>query len=162
MHCVIDETSPGGATLVLAPAPEAKEQTRSTPTRLSQHPGEDDGKLSLDEIYTLRLRRTRLVVLSACQSGVGQYYRGEGIVSLVYPFIVARVPTVLASLWSVQSEATSRLMYTFHAVRTANKAGVGEALRAAQIEMTKDSRYQHPFYWAAFIPVGSDRFGTQS
>jgi CHAT domain-containing protein len=156
LHCVIDELSPGEARLVLASA-----QNPLT-TVLSQRadpapPRSDDSVLSLTEVYRLRLRRTRLVILSACQSGVGQYYRGEGIVSLVYPFIVASVPTVVASLWSVQSEATSQLMYAFHLARTANKARAGEALRTAQMRMSGDDRYRHPFYWAAFVAVGSDR-----
>ena len=113
----------------------------------------NDGLLYLNELYGMRLPRTRLVVLSACQSGLGQYYRGEGIVSLVRPFLAAGAPTVVASLWPVDSKATSDLMIEFHRQR---KLAVGintaEALRKAQTELSRT--YEHPFYWAPFIVVG--------
>jgi CHAT domain-containing protein/tetratricopeptide (TPR) repeat protein len=157
LHCVIDETSPGEARLVLAPPHDIEGAIGSRGGANATNPRFDDGVLSLSEIYDLRLQRMGLVVLSACQSGVGQYYRGEGMVSLVYPFIVAKVPTLVASLWSVQSEATSQLMYGFHLARAAEKWDVGESLRRAQIRMLGDDRYKHPFYWGAFIAVGSDR-----
>jgi CHAT domain-containing protein len=109
--------------------------------------------LYLNELYGMKLPHTRLVVLSACQTGLGQYYRGEGIVSLVRPLLAAGVPTVVASLWSVDSKATSDLMIEFHRQRKLN-AGTpaAEALRRAQAEVA--NAYEHPYYWAPFIVVG--------
>ncbi|MGH9761371.1 MAG: CHAT domain-containing protein, partial [Blastocatellia bacterium] len=90
-HCLVDDTSPWQAELVLA-------KPLSGPTSTA-----NDGVLQLKEISELNLHHTRLVVLSACQSAMGQYYRGEGLASLVRPFIAARVPMVVASLWKVES-----------------------------------------------------------
>jgi len=177
VHCVVDEGSPWLAALVLADtAPSqnalvtAGDATPSTPPTgsragikriaalskaLPQEPRIDpnDGLLYLSELYGIKLPRTRLVVLSACQSGLGQYYRGEGIVSLVRPLLAAGVPTVVASLWPVDSKATSDLMVEFHKQRKLT-AGVqaAEALRRAQIALART--YEHPFYWAPFIVVG--------
>jgi CHAT domain-containing protein len=176
VHCLVDNSSPWLAALVLTgttrsalasgrlpasplgfPAGATTSGTRSAAlTRAStSEPTVDpnDGLLYLKELYGMKLSRTRLVVLSACQSGLGQYYRGEGVVSLVRPFLAAGVPTVVASLWSVDSKATSDLMIEFHRQRKLT-AGLhaAEALRRAQIELART--YEHPFYWAPFIVVG--------
>jgi CHAT domain-containing protein/tetratricopeptide (TPR) repeat protein len=175
VHCLVDNSSPWLAALVLgttqnapasgrepasgsrAGATRSEASTRSaalTKASISE-PTDDpnDGLLYLKELYGMKLPRTRLVVLSACQSGLGQYYRGEGVVSLVRPFLAAGVPTVVASLWSVDSKATSDLMIEFHRQRKLT-AGLhaAEALRRAQIELART--YEHPFYWAPFIVVG--------
>ena len=179
VHCLVDESSPWLAALVLAapkvnqtsvhsggavasPAPLANPKTNGTILRsaaltraLPPEPVIDpnDGLLYLSELYGMKLSRTRLVVLSACQSGLGQYYRGEGIVSLVRPLLAAGVTTVVASLWPVDSKATSDLMIEFHKQRKLNVGMQGaEALRRAQIELA--GTYEHPFYWAPFIAVG--------
>ena len=177
VHCLVDNSSPWLAALVLgttqnAPASARRPASASgspagatsseasrrsaalTKASTSEPTGDpNDGLLYLKELYGMKLPRTRLVVLSACQSGLGHYYRGEGVVSLVRPFLAAGVPTVVASLWSVDSKATSDLMIEFHRQRKLT-AGLdaAEALRRAQIELART--YQHPFYWAPFIVVG--------
>ena len=171
VHCLVDESSPWLAALVLASPGHnagvvrersAVASTSGTTARsaalakaLPQEPVVDpnDGLLYLNELYGMKLPRTKLVVLSACQSGLGQYYRGEGIVSLVRPLLAAGVPTVVASLWPVDSKATSDLMIEFHKQRKLS-GGIqtAEALRRAQIELARTS--EHPFYWAPFIVVG--------
>lgn len=179
VHCLVDERSPWLAALVLADpianqtaqhrgdaisaaAPSANPNTRATILRsaalkraLPPEPVIDpnDGLLYLKELYGIKLSRTRLVVLSACQSGLGQFYRGEGIVSLVRPLLAAGVPTVVASLWPVDSKATSDLMIEFHKQRKLiGGMQAAEALRRAQLELART--YEHPFYWAPFIAVG--------
>ena len=169
VHCLVDESSPWLAALVLASpgrqvvaGNSAVATTSGTTPRsaalakaLPQEPVVDpnDGLLYLNELYGMKLPRTKLVVLSACQSGLGQYYRGEGIVSLVRPLLAAGVPTVVASLWPVDSKATSDLMIEFHKQRKLNGGmHTAEALRRAQIELARTS--EHPFYWAPFIVVG--------
>lgn len=152
-HCLVQEKSPWLAALVLA-RPESGTAGYESGSDNGSPPG--DGLLHLEEVYGMSLPRIRLVVLSACQSGLGKYYRGEGIVSLVRPFLAAGVPTVVASLWSVDSRATSALMIDFHRERRSNNSAAGEALRAAQIRMAHTDSYKHPYYWAPFIAVGSN------
>jgi CHAT domain-containing protein len=116
--------------------------------------GDDDGFWQVGEIYKMSLPRTRLVVLSACRTGVEREYRGEGAVSVARPFIAAGVPLVVASLWSVDSESAARLVFSLHRNRTHCQESTAEALRQAQLEMLKDERYSRPRYWAAFTLIG--------
>jgi len=176
LHCLVEEGSPWLAALVLAGArstgvPSSRvEGTVSRPTStnatvrdaafspLPQEPKADgnDGVLYLNELYGLRLPHTRLVVLSTCESGLGQYYRGEGIVSLVRPFLASGVPTVVASLWPVDSRATSELMIAFHTRRKLDNRKSGEALHDAQLKLIQSGQFRHPLYWAPFIVVGAN------
>jgi CHAT domain-containing protein/Flp pilus assembly protein TadD len=150
LHCLVEEKSPWLAALVLARSKPDAQQAGS-----AQALRNDDGVLQLNELYDIKLPRTRLVVLSACQSALGQYYRGEGIVSLVRPFISSGVPTVVASLWPVHEQATARLMTDFHRHRKQSDNKVSEALRAAQISMSSGGPFEHPYYWAPFVAIGS-------
>jgi CHAT domain-containing protein/tetratricopeptide (TPR) repeat protein len=115
-----------------------------------------DGFLQSYEIYRMKLPRTRLVVLSACRTGIEQQYGGEGAVGAARPFMVAGVPIVVASLWSVDSDASAELMVNFHRNRIRESLPVTQALRRAQIEMARgpDARYRNPYYWAPFVAVG--------
>lgn len=112
--------------------------------------------LEASEIYKLRLPRTRLIVLSACQTGSGRYYRGEGTLSLARAFLVSGVPVIVASLWPVDSEATARLMISFHQFRRNELLSTAEALRRSQLQMLNgtEQRFRHPYYWAAFFVFG--------
>ncbi|MFY9571016.1 MAG: CHAT domain-containing protein, partial [Blastocatellia bacterium] len=158
VHCLVEEKSPWLAALVLAGSDQATEISAPQSSVARPRTSIDDGLLYLNEVYDFTLPRTRLVVISACESGLGQYYRGEGMVSLVRPFLALRVPMVVASLWSIDSKATSDLMTNFHRNRMAanHPLEAGEALRLAQITMAESAQYQHPFYWAPFIAVGSN------
>jgi CHAT domain-containing protein/Tfp pilus assembly protein PilF len=115
------------------------------------HDANDEGALDVDQVLGLDLRKTNLVVLSGCQSQAGKWSRGDDIVGLSRAFIYAGSPSVIASLWSVDDEATRALMVFFytHLRQGLSKA---EALRAAQIEMRK--KYPHPYYWAGFVLTG--------
>jgi CHAT domain-containing protein/tetratricopeptide (TPR) repeat protein len=116
----------------------------------------DDGYWQVYEIYDTELTRTRLVVLSACQTGIERQYRGEGAVGAARPFIALGVPAVVASLWPVDSDSTSRLIVSFHRHRTVSREPTADALRAAQLELLRgdDERYRRPYYWAAFTAIG--------
>jgi CHAT domain-containing protein len=107
--------------------------------------------LEVREIYDLNLKRTNLVMLSACETQVGAQSRGDEIVGLNRPFIYAGAATVIASLWRVDDQATSLLMRSFY---THLKRGIGkaEALRRAQSETRR--QYADPYYWAAFVLTG--------
>ncbi len=116
----------------------------------------EDGALRAYEIAAMRLPLTRLVVLSACQSGVERFYRGEGMIGLGRAFLVAGVPTVVASLWDVDSEVTAMLMTEFH--HQLKQHSAPQALRRAQLSLLyqANSQYRHPYYWAAFSTFGAD------
>lgn len=123
------------------------------------HSGRDsDGVLESREIYQTKLPNTRLVVLSSCQSGIDRYYNGEGMMSLARSFMAAGVPTVVASLWEVDSNAAADLMVEFHRLKQEENLWVGEALRKAKLKMLKDldNRFRHPYFWSPFIAVGGE------
>jgi CHAT domain-containing protein/tetratricopeptide (TPR) repeat protein len=115
-----------------------------------------DGFLRLHEIYNLNLPAD-LVVLSACQTGLGKEIRGEGLVGLTRGFMYAGSPRVVASLWKVSDVATAELMKSFYQGMLRQKMRPAAALRAAQMEMWKQKRWQAPFYWAAFELQGEWR-----
>jgi CHAT domain-containing protein len=96
-----------------------------------------------------------LAVLSACQTGSGRYYAGEGTLSLARAFLVSGVPVVLSSLWPVDSQATAELMINFHKFRKQGFS-TAEALKQAQLEMlsSPQNRFHHPYYWSAFSVLG--------
>jgi CHAT domain-containing protein/Tfp pilus assembly protein PilF len=113
-----------------------------------------DGILHAWEIYQTDLRSTRLVVLSACQTGVETYYSGEGAIGAARAFLAAGAPLVIASLWPVDSDSTAELMIDFHSYRRGKSMPTTEALRQAQLKMFKTVRYRQPYYWAAFAAIG--------
>jgi CHAT domain-containing protein/Tfp pilus assembly protein PilF len=113
-----------------------------------------DGFLRLQDIYNLKLS-AELVVLSACQTGLGKEIKGEGLVGLTRGFMYAGAQRVVASLWKVDDQATSELMKRFYrgllgpeALRPAG------ALRQAQLSMWKQKQWRAPYYWAAFVLQG--------
>ena len=115
-----------------------------------------DGFLRLNDIFTLRLNAD-LVVLSACQTGLGKDVRGEGLIGLVRGFMYAGAPRVMASMWEVDDAATAELMKRFYRGVLQEKLTPAAALRAAQIEMLKKNHWQSPYYWGAFVLQGEWR-----
>mgnify|MGYP001277118699 CR=1 FL=1 len=115
-----------------------------------------DSVLTNEELDKIRLEKTKLVILSACDTGSENYYDGEGMVGLSRTFLAVGVPVVVASQWSVDSEATSELMKRFHANRRIGKMNTARALQAAQLELASDpdGRFNSPYYWAAFGVFG--------
>jgi CHAT domain-containing protein len=111
----------------------------------------EDGILTAYEATLLNLRNTKLVVLSACETGLGDIKNGEGIYGLQRAFEAAGVQNILMSLWKVDDEATMLLMKTFYEelLKTNN---AGEALRNAQKLLRL--KYRHPYYWGAFKLMG--------
>ena len=111
-----------------------------------------DGVLQVYEIYDLDLRSTtNLVVLSACQTKIGELSRGDEVVGMNRAFLYAGTPTVMASLWNVDDAATGLLMEQFYSHLQAGM-GKAESLQQAQREVRKN--YPHPYYWAAFSLTG--------
>ena len=112
-----------------------------------------NGFLRLTDIFNLKLA-AKLVVLSACQTGMGQNIKGEGMVGLTRGFMYAGAQRVAVSLWSVDDEGTAVLMQKFYQKMLQEKLAPAAALRAAQLEMIQDKKWQSPYYWAAFTLQG--------
>ena len=113
-----------------------------------------DGFLRLHEIYNLKLSAD-LVVLSACQTGLGQEIRGEGLVGLTRGFMYAGAQRVVASLWKVDDRATAELMKRFYGSMLGDQGlRPAAALRAAQTAMWRTKGWESPYYWAAFVLQG--------
>jgi CHAT domain-containing protein len=93
-------------------------------------------------------------VLSACDTGVGKQIHGEGLMTLTRGFMYAGAARVVASLWKVEDLATAELMGKFYKEMFTNGRQPADALRAAQLAMAKDKRWQSPYYWAGFILQG--------
>jgi CHAT domain-containing protein/tetratricopeptide (TPR) repeat protein len=113
--------------------------------------GQSDGSLGVQQVYGLNLAQTDLVVLSACQTQLGGPGAGDDFVSLNRAFIYAGSPSVIASLWSVDDQATSVLMTAFYQHLTAGMSKAA-ALQAAQADTR--TQFPNPYYWAAFVLTG--------
>ncbi|MEG4813169.1 tetratricopeptide repeat protein [Microcoleus sp. K5-D4] len=115
-----------------------------------------NGFLRLTDIFNLKLAAD-LVVLSACQTGMGQNIQGEGLVGLTRGFMYAGAQRVVVSLWSVDDEGTATLMSSFYQGMLQKGLKPAAALRAAQLEMLKQEEWRSPYYWAAFTLQGEWR-----
>ena len=99
-----------------------------------------------------------LVVLSGCRTALGREVDGEGIVGLARGFLYAGTARVMASLWKVDDAATAALMRTlYRGLLGSRSPSPAAALRAAQLELLRQPRYQHPYYWAGFQLYGEAR-----
>jgi CHAT domain-containing protein len=118
----------------------------------------EDGFLRTDEVFNMKLG-SPLVMLSACETGLGKERRGEGVMGLTRAFIYAGAPTVGVSLWSVADKSTADLMSDFYKRLLTNTgaSGPSAAMRDAQLAMINGKRFSAPFYWAPFVLVGDWR-----
>ncbi|MBE9209831.1 CHAT domain-containing protein [Nostoc sp. LEGE 06077] len=112
-----------------------------------------NGFLRLRDIFNLNLK-AELVVLSACQTGLGEEVKGEGLVGLTRGFMYAGSPRVVVSLWSVDDQATSKLMKAFYQNMLKTGLTPAAALRKAQLEIWRTQQYAAPYYWSAFTLQG--------
>jgi CHAT domain-containing protein len=115
-----------------------------------------DGFLRAHEIYNLNLP-AELVVLSACETGLGKEIKGEGLVGLTQGFMYAGARRVVVSLWNVNDKATAELMARFYRGMLKENKTPAAALRSAQMEMSRQPQWQSPYYWAAFTLQGDWR-----
>lgn len=150
-HILIDSQSPLQSSILLA---EEGSQT------IAERKGAEvipDGTLQAVEIYKLKLPATKLVVLSGCQSAVGDYTRGEALSLLAQSFFAAGVPSVIASLWEVDDALSAEIMYSFHYNHRVKQQPFGEALSQALRSFAYEdgSKRRHPYYWAAFLLSGN-------
>jgi CHAT domain-containing protein len=134
-HGVLDSRTPALSGIILS--------------LVDQHGRPEDGFLRLWDIYNLRLPAD-LVVLSACQTALGKEVRGEGLVGLTRGFMYAGAARVMASLWQVDDVATAELMSQFYQRFLKKNMSPAAALRAAQVSLWKQKRWQDPYFWGAF------------
>ncbi|MGB7378739.1 MAG: CHAT domain-containing tetratricopeptide repeat protein, partial [Rivularia sp. (in: cyanobacteria)] len=115
----------------------------------------EDGVLTALEVAGLNLRGTELVVLSACETGIGDVKTGDGVYGLRRALVIAGSQSQLLSLWKVADDGTKDLMVEYYQKIKAGK-GRHEALREVQLEfLNSNTEYQHPYFWASFIPSGN-------
>ena len=112
-----------------------------------------NGFVRLYDIFNLNLPAD-LVVLSACQTGLGQEIRGEGLIGLTRGFMYAGAARVVVSLWSVDDEATARLMTEFYRALLQRQMPPAAALQWAKQKLKEDPRFASPYYWAGFTLQG--------
>jgi len=112
-----------------------------------------NGFLRTLDIYNLKLP-AELVVLSACETGLGKDVRGEGLEGLTRGFMYAGARRVVVSLWNVNDKATASLMQSLYTGMLRAHKAPAAALRAAQIEMLRTRQWQSPYYWAPFVMQG--------
>jgi CHAT domain-containing protein len=118
--------------------------------------GVENGLLQVWEIFEQLRLNADIVTLSACQTALGQELGGEGLLGLTRAFHFAGAQSVAASLWSIADDSTAALMTRFYRHLSAGQSK-DEALRAAQLELLRGSKFAHPFHWAAFQLFGDWR-----
>jgi tetratricopeptide (TPR) repeat protein len=127
--------------------------------------GTDDGRLTVAEVYGLKLRAADLVVLSACETQINDLSAGnvvsagDELVGLTRAFFFAGTPSVIATLWSVDDEATALLMERFY---THLRAGMGKAAALRQAQIDVRAKYPNPYYWSGFVLSGDSGIRAQS
>ena len=115
--------------------------------------GEDNGVLTAFEMTHLDLWGTKLVVLSACDTGIGEVKNGDGVYGLRRALVLAGAESQMVSLWPVSDRSTRDLMIGYYQGLMQNE-GRGEALRRVQLRMLRGKSHAHPYYWASFIQTG--------
>ncbi len=113
-----------------------------------------NGLLTAQDVTTIDLRGTKLVFLSACETGLGKVTNGEGVYGLRRAFTLAGAESQVMSLWKVNDQTTRELVESYYQNLKANQ-GRSQSLKTIQLALLKNEKYQFPYYWAAFIPSGN-------
>ena len=139
-HAIVDNKNPELSGIVL--------------TMVDKNGRSQNGFLSSHEIFDLKLP-AELVVLSACRTGLGKEFKGEGLIGLTRAFMYAGAARIVVSIWDVDDKPTAELMVRFYRQMFGpNKRQPAAALRAAQLEMLRDPRWHSPYFWGAFMLQG--------
>lgn len=118
-------------------------------------PSKEDGILYAAEAFNLKLEKTKLVVLSSCESGTGKLLGNEGVLSLNRAFLYAGAESTISSLWRVSDKHTAKLMTNFYGQLLKERSS-GEALRYAKLKMIKRTKTANPRLWSGFVLTGLD------
>lgn len=147
-HGILADRQPLLSTLILAPDPNPSAQARA-----------NDGRLYTHEIFQLKLERTRLLTLAACETALGALWRGEGVVGLSRAVFYAGVPSLIITQWKVEARPSTQLMTMFYKqLRT--HSNIAEALTLAQRTFLRDAEGpwdRHPSAWSGFCLMGAYR-----
>jgi CHAT domain-containing protein len=114
--------------------------------------GPDDGELTAAEMFGLPLEQSRLVVLSACETGQAQATHANEVLGMVRALLYAGANTLILSGWKVHAASTGLWMQTFY--QEAQNRSVGEAARLALMTVKRQPQYSHPYYWGPFLLIG--------
>ena len=125
-------------------------------SRFDENGAKLDETFRINDIYSLNLNAD-LIVLSACNTGLGKEVKGEGLQSLNNAFLQVGAKSVIASLWKVEDNAAHELMKNFYEELATESVAPSEALRRAKIKLRQNPQYRSPFYWAAFTVQGDFR-----
>jgi CHAT domain-containing protein len=142
-HGIVDEENPQLSQIFLNPTSQNMAQ-------------KEDGNLFAGEIYNLRCNAD-LITLSACQTGLGQISKGEGIIGLTRALLYAGAKNVNVSLWSVPDQSTSQLMQNFYEEFIGNefqKEGYAKSLQKAKLKLIQNPEWAEPYFWGAFVLIG--------
>jgi CHAT domain-containing protein len=139
MHTVVDNKDPMFSKLIFSDIPDTI----------------NDGLLNTFEIFGLRLR-ARMVVLSACSTGEGDYSNGEGVMSLARGFVYAGSPSLIMTLWEVEDKSSISIMKSFYQNLFTGKSKA-EALQDTKIEFIQNAKPEntHPFFWSSYVVLGN-------
>jgi CHAT domain-containing protein len=123
------------------------------------HSGDEDGVLTAEEVAGMDLSGTELVVLSACESGLGKVEDGEGVYGLRRAFQTAGAQTVISALWSVSDQSTANLMGSLYRSQSDNLPQILHDIELSRIhELRASGQSDHPLNWAAFVAIGDWKF----
>jgi CHAT domain-containing protein len=146
-HGFVNSEKPELSGLLLAQVPDSTNE-------------QNDGILYSGEIFNLKLNAD-LVVLSACETGLGQIKKGEGIIGLTRALLYAGAKNLVVSLWPVSDQSTSDLMIDFYknllsnkSARLSNSTRFAPLLQQAKLKMINDAKFAHPYFWSPFILIG--------
>ncbi len=155
-HALLHDQYPQYSGIVLANTNNTGFKTLFAGVGATQPNTVEDGFLHIHELYNMELNAD-LAILSACETGMGSYSRGEGIMSLGRGFAYAGCPSVLMSLWKANDKATKELMGRFTRYI---KSGMDKdaALRQAKLDYLEESDRitSHPYFWSAFVLMGNE------
>ncbi|MBI1747565.1 MAG: CHAT domain-containing protein [Acidobacteria bacterium] len=159
-HSVLDDRDPLHSSLILAPG---ERLPRFTDTHGNGDPVKrDNGQLFAHDIFRLKLPRTQLLTLSACETALGRLWRGEGMIGMVRAAFSAGVPSIIVTQWKIEDESAGQLMLEFYK-RLRGQVNIAGALTGAQrsrLQEAKHIRERHPFYWGGFCLMGSYRLSA--
>jgi len=114
----------------------------------------EDGILTAEEVLELNMRNTKLVVLSACETGLGEVKNGEGVYGLQRTIQMAGAKNILMSMWKIDDKATNEFMAIFYQNILLKKYSVRKALENTQKRLRE--KYPHPYYWGSFVIIGKE------
>ncbi len=141
MHTVIDNSNPLYSKLIFSPNQDSTQ----------------DGMLNTYEIFDLALN-ARMIVLSACSTGGGEFNNGEGVISLARGFVYAGSPSIVMTMWEVEDKSGSELMRYFYKnlIKGQSKS---KAMRNAKLQCLREARPEntHPFFWSSFVVMGNSQ-----